>query len=163
MLAQTILHGFCTCTVLAVLAILPVQGLAQMPTEPQVGCKVRYVHDAAGNRTHREWFCWDGNPDTALDEVIGDGSGRAPFVGQLEANSLSPMPNPASDLLVLQLELPVENATVEIADMDGRVLSAQLLNGDRVTLNVAALACGSYLVRLVLGQEMLFTTFTVTR
>jgi Secretion system C-terminal sorting domain len=140
--------------------LLENQAHAQMPLEPATGCKVRYIYDQAGNRTKREWYCWTGGGGGDHFGVNG-GAGKHAEGGLLEANSLRTAPNPASEVLSLQLATVAEGAVVAVTDLQGRVLMTQPMRSDRMELPIADLSNGTYAVRVTVGSEMLMTTFIV--
>lgn len=151
---------FCPLLAGSLFAAWPQSLAAQVPPEPDYGCKIRYSYDAAGNRTRREWYCW-GN------EVGGGGDGRSQQAspesqeGPLAANDLTTIPNPASDRLHVELKLPVEDGLLELTSIEGQVVQFMRMVGTQAEFDVSTLSAGAYFVRLTVGNERLMTTFTV--
>ena len=115
---------------------------------PSEGCSIRYLYDDAGNRTTREWYCWG-------EEERTPEQGRV-----LEDNSLRAYPNPARDMVTVQLEREVENAQVELMDTQGKVLQNERLSGNTLNMSVSQLSNGLYWIRVLLNGEMLVSEFS---
>lgn len=70
---------------------------------------------------------------------------------EFETNTLTLFPNPAEDIVYLYLDAPVmKNTTVDITDLTGKTVATYTIQaGDqKIQLNVALLAQGTYLVHL---------------
>ena len=64
--------------------------------------------------------------------------------------SFSVSPNPARNTAVVTLRLPAgDNATLAVCDINGRELQRHPLTGTRLTLDVAALPAGVYILKLL--------------
>lgn len=146
----------------AVFAFTPTLLPAQVPPEPDNGCKIRYSYDAAGNRTKREWYCWGDEMGGGSDDRSQQAAPEAQE-GPLAANGLTTLPNPASDVLRVELKLPVEDGLLELTDIQGQVVQFKRMAGAAVDFDVSQLSAGVYFVRLTVGNERLMTTFTVGR
>lgn len=74
--------------------------------------------------------------------------------------SMQVYPNPVSDVMTIELNLPDDfiNGTMQLVDMNGRVMISQKLNEDTETLSldVSRISSGVYLLRIV-NQQHLFT------
>jgi hypothetical protein len=82
---------------------------------------------------------WAANPELSSTKII-DGPGY----------SLSISPNPANDVVTLQVEsMPGEIFQVVIFDMNGRRMKALKMQGASATLSVADLSNGSYIVKIL--------------
>jgi hypothetical protein len=68
-------------------------------------------------------------------------TGRAP--------SLQVYPNPTNNTLNVELERFVNNGTLTLFDMSGKLVLSQSLNGNSAQINLSALTAGNYILRLV--------------
>ncbi len=104
-------------------------------------------------RTPTQWFTggFNGGPQAILRlnvaEVVGVNE------PELEAGSVSIMPNPASELVSIALDFAELASTVEVnlLDITGRTLSTEIYNNvqqETVTMNVSQYAAGTYFVHV---------------
>ena len=77
----------------------------------------------------------------------------------LEDLTLQLQPNPAHDQLQLSLSSPLQQATVEVYDMNGRNVLSRSFTGQALTIDVHELQRGAYALRLIHGGEMLVKQF----
>lgn len=77
-------------------------------------------------------------------------------------NTLRVGPVPASTEIQVSLESGLSEATLEILDEKGTVLTSERWSGTSVTLPVDRLASGSYFVRLLTGSECFIRSFVVS-
>ena len=66
--------------------------------------------------------------------------------------SLSIYPNPASTMVTLSVSEQMAGSTVNIVDVNGRVVMSEVLNAQTLTMNLSDLAKGAYFVRIT-GEE----------
>jgi hypothetical protein len=73
-----------------------------------------------------------------------------------QENVFTMYPNPAKDVVTLQYDLAVANATVEVFDLTGRLIKNVALNSFSGTneLNVSAYPAGIYLVLVKQGAAV---------
>lgn len=123
-------------------------------TIAQNHCWIKYTYDAAGNRIKREWWCGiPGDPDPQYEEK----SARAADFGFRLA------PVPATDMLTLTSGRVLDNAEIEIINMQGRIVLKQMANGTRTNFNVAGLAAGLYVLRLRESSAEYTREFNIVR
>jgi hypothetical protein len=72
-----------------------------------------------------------------------------------EANEFGLYPNPAQESLSLSLNKAAQNETVEILDLNGRLLQSHQVTGTQVSLELGNLANGMYIVRFRNSQTKL--------
>lgn len=69
--------------------------------------------------------------------------------------SLSVYPNPATEFVTFSVELNNASvATVKVMDLAGRVITTQTLENNKVDVNVAHLAAGTYMYEVVAGDAV---------
>lgn len=71
------------------------------------------------------------------------------------------MPVPANDVLTLTSEDAMDNAIVEILNMEGRSMQTNKLSGYTLVLDVFQLATGNYILRIRTEDEEYSTRFNV--
>ena len=86
------------------------------------------------------------NDDVAA-AVMASGSDEAKVI------TVKLSPNPAKDMISLSGLKPV-NTTIQIADMQGRIVMQQLSSGNTVSINIAQLNPGLYLLKYTDGQTI---------
>ena len=59
---------------------------------------------------------------------------------------LSIFPQPGKDFISVEVSTPMN--FIEIADISGRVVSSEVVQGTKKRLNIAAIATGAYFVRV---------------
>lgn len=78
------------------------------------------------------------------------------FVTELhESNSVKVYPNPANDILNVNLLVRADDARAQLYDVNGRVVLSQTLNSKVNTLNLDQLSAGFYILRVVDGKSVL--------
>ena len=132
----------------------------QTPPLPDEGCRMRYRYDQAGNRTRREWQCWVQGEDP--DGPGAQGHHKAHF-NRLDDNGFVVLPNPASSMVTIRLEKPMDGSVTQLLDMTGKVLFSERSSTDSHVFDVSSLSEGSYAVRITVQDEMLLTTLIVLR
>lgn len=77
-----------------------------------------------------------------------------------QENVFTMYPNPAKDVVTLQYDLAVANATVEVFDLTGRLIQNVALNSviGSSELNVSAYPAGVYLVLVKQGEAVVFSS-----
>jgi hypothetical protein len=65
------------------------------------------------------------------------------------ASPLKVYPNPTNNTLNVQLEKFVNNGTLTLFNMSGKVVLSQAINGHSAQVNLSALGAGNYILRLV--------------
>ena len=86
---------------------------------------------------------------------------------EMEAQSVTLFPNPSSDVLNVDIsEYSGKSATLNIFDLQGKVLAARTINeiGDKISFDVAGLAGGVYTMSIKIdGMQRLAKQFTVVK
>jgi hypothetical protein len=72
----------------------------------------------------------------------------ATSIDELANTSITMYPNPASDMLTLELDQVSGRTEYVISDLNGRIVANGVLNSDRTMIAVGALANGSYMITL---------------
>ena len=124
---------------------------------PSGECGIVYVHDAAGNRMYRVYFCNNGsNPYPGRNASQNNFAKTAPvsYFSKKEMENLSVQqidalyPNPTSGMFTLAFSRPLQNAAISIMDANGKTIQQFTASGLAITCNISTVASGSYFVRI---------------
>ena len=138
----------------ALIIFSALQGIAQQI--PIGSCGIVYIHDAAGNRTRRIYFC-NNNNDPYPTGMNIDTSG---FAGKANAFTKEEMknmefqevnalyPNPTSGRFSVTFSKSVSNASITITDANGKAVQQVKASGNKIDFDLSALAAGTYFVRI---------------
>lgn len=63
------------------------------------------------------------------------------------------VPNPSNGVFTLQFNAEVANATIQVTDMNGKVLFQELMNGANLEVSNLRLSTGAYLVHVILENQ----------
>lgn len=116
---------------------------------PLGSCGIVYIHDAAGNRTRRVYFCNNGGaypqrpakantPSTVPSEVQ--------FVTAL-------YPNPTTGLFTINFSTSLKNAPVSIFDVNGKLIQQQRMTGNNQQFNLSGVSAGIYFIKIIEGKR----------
>lgn len=122
---------------------------------PEYTCYIKYDHDAAGNRTAKYWYCCCGAETSGSPIDLVGSQKMASSTPVLEGLTLMLHPNPANAHLTITTSGPLEMATLEIYDMNGKMAISKPFTGSSLNVDVDELPRGAYAVRLVHNGEML--------
>ena len=137
----------------ALIIFSALQSIAQQI--PIGSCGIVYIHDAAGNRTRRIYFCYNGGPyPTGMDiDTTGFAGNTNVFTKEeiknmefQEVNAL--YPNPTSGRFSVTFSKTLSNASVTITDANGKAVQQVKASGNKIDFDLSALAAGTYFVRI---------------
>lgn len=114
---------------------------------PLGSCGIVYIHDAAGNRTKRVYFCNNGGtyPQRPIKTIKKDET-IAP--GDIQLVKVL-YPNPTTGIFNVTFNIPLNNATVSIFDATGKMVKQIKANGSNQQFSLNGFACGMYIVRII--------------
>lgn len=148
-------RAFLSCLSFLLVILFSSRSAAQ--TYPEYTCYIKYDHDAAGNRISKYWYCCClGGPKSNIEETT-----EPSMEALLEDLSLQLFPNPAKNDINVSISGDLELGTLEIHDVNGRMLRSARFQGNRMNVSLEGLAPGLYNMRLLHGQEMLIRQFVV--
>lgn len=137
-----------TAPLLAVLVIASAS-LAQNPDH----CWIKYTHDAAGNRIHREWWC--GDPDEAEHE-------SEPKSVSSNGFGVHAAPNPATATLTIRFDVPPEEEIhIEVLSISGQLMESRNATKAPIELDVSSYSNGAYSLHLHIGNSEYVKRFNV--
>ncbi len=96
---------------------------------------------------YARWPVWFSNGERVLSEVVDLGEGEF---------NLEIYPNPANDILNIELSGLQEYLRVNLMDINGRIVYSKYLNSEYETINMAELSPGTYILKLI-GEKNQFT------
>lgn len=122
-------------------------GAQQLPTG---ACGIVNVYDAAGNRTKRVYFCNNGS-DPYPTKIMQEDTKTT--VDILPVDAL--YPNPTTGKFVVTFGKALNNASVAILDVNGKVVSQFRASGNQVDFDLSRAADGVYFVRINDGGKLI--------
>jgi hypothetical protein len=122
---------------------------------PIGSCGFVYIHDAAGNRIKRVYFC-NNNIDPYPDaREVNSFVSNKNIPTQNEKNSnieFQPVdaiyPNPTTGIFNIEFSSSLINSNISILDANGKVIQKYKASGFKLTCNLTAVAAGVYFVRI---------------
>ena len=128
-------------------------GIAQQI--PLGSCGIVYIHDIAGNRTRRLYYCNNGGPYPTFTNIDSTSVKQAPDVftkAELNNMEFQPVdalyPNPTSGIFYITFSKLLSNANITLVDMNGKTVQQYKASGLKLTCNLSALAAGIYFVKI---------------
>lgn len=124
---------------------------------PFGSCGIVYVHDAAGNRIRRVYYCNNGAggpyPTFANIDSTSDKQATNVFTkAELKNMEFQPVdalyPNPTSGIFYITFSKALLNANITLVDMNGKTVQQYKASGPKLTCNLSALAAGIYFVKI---------------
>lgn len=118
---------------------------------PLGSCGIVYIHDAAGNRTRRVYFCNNGvDPYPTFAPYAKN---ETPFTKEEMKNmEFQPVdalyPNPTSGIFYITFSKSLSNANISLIDVNGKIVQQYKASGIKLTCNLSALAAGIYFVKI---------------
>jgi len=127
-------------------------------------CGIVYIHDAAGNRTRRVYFCNNGidtYPQRTVQPVITNNPKETPVFTEKELATMEVFevdalyPNPTSGIINIAFSKALQNADISIIDINGRVLQLFKASGLKISCNLSSFAAGTYFIRIAGKGQMI--------
>jgi hypothetical protein len=115
-----------------------------------ISCSIKYTYDAAGNRTQRLYEC----------VPIPDGTGGYPRLAAPKKTNETPtviesilFPNPCNGIFSIKTSQPMQDATVNVLDLSGRLIKSFTFNGNQQEMDIRALADGQYTIQFIIQNN----------
>ena len=122
---------------------------------PLGSCGIVYIHDVAGNRTRRLYYCNNGGPYPTFTNIDSTSDKQATNVftkAELKNMEFQPVealyPNPTSGIFYITFTKSLSNANITLVDMNGKAVQQYKASGIKLTCNLSALAAGIYFVKI---------------
>ncbi len=122
---------------------------------PLGSCGFVYIHDAAGNRTKRLYYCNNGGPYPTRPNIDSNNFVNASSVltkEELKNMEFQPVdalyPNPTSGIFHITFSKSLSNANITLLDVNGKIVQQYKASGITLTCNLSALPGGIYFVRI---------------
>jgi hypothetical protein len=140
---------------------------------PFGSCGIVCIYDATGARTKRVYFCNNGGPypsfvnpapsDTNvfarnISKIANTDATREIFKNdkitqeELKNATFQPVnalyPNPTTGIFFITFSKPLENATINILDINSKIIKTYNATGNKLTCDVSNFASGNYFVRI---------------
>jgi Secretion system C-terminal sorting domain len=136
---------------LMVIIFSELEGFAQQL--PVGACGIVYIHDAAGNRTKRLYFCNNGSPYPSKPGRVTISANQNLLTEEELKNAefsevVAIYPDPTNGIFQIGFSKALKNATISIIDLNGKVLQRFKATGSHITCNISNAASGEYFVRI---------------
>jgi Secretion system C-terminal sorting domain len=123
---------------------------------PVGSCGFVYIHDAAGNRIKRVYFCnnnIDPYPESRIDINQFANSKDIITTDKKSYNvEFQPIeaiyPNPTTGIFNIEFSSSLSNSNINILDINGKVVQKYQGSGHKLICNLIGLASGVYFVRI---------------
>lgn len=127
---------------------------------PANACGIVYMHDAAGNRTKRLYFCNNGAPYPSKPGRVTTSTNQNLLTEEELKNAafsevVAIYPDPTSGVFQIGFSRTLKNATISIIDLNGKVLQRFKASGSQITCNISNAASGEYFVRIDENEKMI--------
>lgn len=118
---------------------------------PAGSCGLLMTYDAAGNRIKREYYCNNGsnrisNPELAKQQ-------EAAGAGFEEVDAL--YPNPTTGKFYITFSKAIDNATVQIIDVNGKVVQRVRGSSTRLEFDLSSQPGGTYFIIIQTARTMI--------
>ncbi len=147
--------------------LLSLDGFAQQL--PIGDCGIVYIHDAAGNRTRRIYFCNNGNDPYPTGTVPVVPAAVSPSLSQTsreeilakEAANFEVLavdvlyPNPTSGVFTITFRNVLNDAIITVVDSNGKTVKKSITNGINFSCDLSALSAGNYFIRIQQGKQII--------
>ncbi|MDP4262231.1 MAG: T9SS type A sorting domain-containing protein [Bacteroidota bacterium] len=124
------------------ITFLSITGFSQQI--PVGSCGIVYIHDAAGCRTRRVYFCNNGIDPYPTRHVAQLAQGETADFTEVDAL----YPNPTTGKFSVTFSKELQNATVLVTDLQGKMMVQFKASGNKVDFDLSAAAAGVYFVRI---------------
>ena len=115
---------------------------------PTGTCGILYSYDATGNRTKREFVL---NNSPLAVETLNINGMEVNVRDIVKVDAL--YPNPTTGQFRVRLVKPLQNATVTLLDMSGRIVFRQVVNGSTLVYNISSQPAGVYLLHIIQAKD----------
>ena len=121
-------------------------------------CGIVYIHDAAGNRTRRLYYCNNGGPYPSFknqEEPQTNFAKTNNIANAVKENHIefaqidAIFPNPTDGKFSITFSKSINNASIIIADVNGKVLQRINASGTKVDFNLLNFSSGVYFVKII--------------
>ncbi|HRP34111.1 MAG TPA: T9SS type A sorting domain-containing protein [Agriterribacter sp.] len=109
---------------------------------PAGSCGLLMTYDAAGNRIKREYYCNNGSNRISSPELAKQQ--EAASTGFEEVDAL--YPNPTTGKVYITFSKPLDNAVIQILDVNGKVIQKVKGRGTRLEFDLSGQPGGTYFI-----------------
>ena len=109
---------------------------------PPGSCGLLMTYDAAGNRIKREYYCNNSSNRIAAPELAKQQ--QAASAGFEDVDAL--YPNPTTGKFYITFSKALDNSTIQILDVTGKIIQQVKGNGTRMEFDLSTQPGGTYFV-----------------
>lgn len=146
------------------IAIIIEATLAMAQQIPVGECGIVYIHDAAGNRTKRLYYCNNGGPYPSFrtEQQQQITFAKANDISNAEKNNHvefaridAIVPNPTSGKFSITFSKELLNATIAIIDVNGKTVQQSKQSGNKLNFDIYNQPAGIYFVKIIDGNNVI--------
>lgn len=109
---------------------------------PSGSCGLIMTYDAAGNRIKREYYCNNGSNRIAAPELAKQQDAASADFEAVDAL----YPNPTTGRFFITFSKAIDNAVIQVADVNGKVIQKVKGRGTRLEFDLSNQPGGTYFV-----------------
>ncbi|MBS1748663.1 MAG: T9SS type A sorting domain-containing protein [Bacteroidetes bacterium] len=109
---------------------------------PSGSCGLIMTYDAAGNRIKREYYCNNGSNRIAAPELAKQQDAASADFETVDAL----YPNPTTGKFYVTFSKAIDNAVIQVADVNGKVIQKVKGRGTRLEFDLSSQPGGTYFV-----------------
>ncbi|MBS1749804.1 MAG: T9SS type A sorting domain-containing protein [Bacteroidetes bacterium] len=110
---------------------------------PSGSCGLIMTYDAAGNRIKREYYCNNGSNRIAPPELAKQQDAASADFEAVDAL----YPNPTTGRFFITFSKAIDNAVIQVADVNGKVIQKVKGRGTRLEFDLSNQPGGTYFVQ----------------
>lgn len=109
---------------------------------PSGSCGLLMTYDAAGNRIKREYYCNNGSGRISNPELTKQQEAASTAFEEVDAL----YPNPTTGKFYITFSKAIDNAIIQVADLNGKVIQKVKGRGTRLEFDLSNQPGGTYFI-----------------
>jgi hypothetical protein len=115
---------------------------------PSGSCGLLMTYDGAGNRIKREYYCNNSSSRVAETAIAQQENAATADFEPVDAL----YPNPTTGRFYISFSKAIDNAIIQIADVNGKIIQKIKASGTRLELDLSNQPGGTYFVMIQAGE-----------
>ncbi|MBW7893369.1 MAG: T9SS type A sorting domain-containing protein [Chitinophagaceae bacterium] len=109
---------------------------------PSGSCGLLMTYDAAGNRTKRQYYCNNSSNRISASELAKTEDAASTDFEEVDAL----YPNPTTGKFYITFSKAIDNAIIQVLDVNGKIVQQLKGNGTRLELDLSNQPSGTYFI-----------------
>lgn len=135
--------------ILSALAIIKPANIFAQTGLPAGSCGIEYIYDAAGNMVERHYICNNSSGIVSIQTLKSQNK-----TSSVKAVT-SLYPNPTTGKFSIKMVKPLQNAQVEIVNVQGSVIFKSMMNGTLLQFDLSGKASGTYFIKIFDAERII--------